>query len=338
MEQLLEYNDVLIKPKPSKVNSREEVNTKTILRTVLNSFIELDVPIIASPMKGIVGTELIKKLGELGGIGILHRFHTNKNGKPDVKKRAEELLELDESGVPYGLAIGLHGLDETLILDLVLEEAVSPKILCIDVANGYTEELIEASRAIFIELRKRQLPIALMAGNVVDVAGVRALSNAGVSLYRIGIGSGQLCTTRNKTGIGYPQLSAIMKIREDNWMGLIADGGIKTSGDAVKALAGGADAVMMGSMFAKTFESENTGVIYGMASKQLQEQFYGTLKSVEGISKEIKKEISLKDLVEDITWSIKSACTYVDAYSLAGLRRNAEFIKVSPYSIEENKL
>jgi len=330
MDRLLEYNDVLIKPIPSSVNSREGVSTSTSLPTNGKRVLRLGMPIIASPMKGIVGVNLIKELGELGGIGILHRFYKSQ------EERLSDLFELEASGVDYGIAIRLNHATDVPILDSIYSKELTPKILCIDTANGYIKQLRDYAQYISGELIKQDVILSLMAGNVVSFEGVHGLSVNGVALSRIGIGSGQLCTTRNKAGIGYPQLSALQELK-GKWWGLIADGGIKTTADIVKALGAGADAVMLGSMFAKTFESDNNGQIYGMASQELQDEFYGSYKSIEGISRKVEKTMPLKTLVDDISWSIRSACTYVNANNLAQLRKNTTFVYVGSHSIVEKE-
>lgn len=326
-----EYDDVLIEPILSSVNSREDVSTKSSIWLANGVKLELDVPIIASPMKGIVGTDLIIELGKLGGIGILHRFYK------DAFTHDMDISHLEDSGVPYGLAVGLDTYDGNIIIDRIIKGDIrNCKILCIDVANGYTEKLRNYTRYVSRLLSKR--PVAIMSGNVANYSGYKALIDSGANLVRVGIGSGQLCTTRNKTGIGYPQVSALLDIQahySGNALGIVADGGIKSTGDIVKALACGSDLVMIGSMFAKAFESDNNGVIYGMASQQLQDEFYGKVKSVEGISKIESKELPLEAIVDDIVWSIKSAGTYLDSRNLREIRKNAQFIVVGNNSIVE---
>jgi IMP dehydrogenase len=172
-----------------------------------------------------------------------------------------------------------------------------------------------------------------MSGNIASYVGAKRLFDAGATLIRTGIGSGQLCTTRMNTGIGVPQASAILDCsnKEDepsDWF-TVADGGIKNSGDAVKALALGADFVMLGSLFAKCLESDNNGKISGMASREFQEQFYGEVKkSVEGIQVEVQKSYYLNGFLNEFIWNMKSGFTYLNSKNIRELHKNAEFIGV----------
>jgi len=326
IEQGLEFDDVLIKPLVSQVNSRTEVDISRRIRLSNGSVFELQVPIIASPMKGIVGTELIIELARLGGLGILHRFYN------DEEERISDISTLERSGFPYGIAVSFN---DSLLKDII--DAIRNKrlkncsLICIDIANGNTNSYWCAVERLSKSLYDK--PVAIMAGNVATEEGARELYLAGADLIRTGIGSGQLCTTRNKTGIGVPQVTAIMNT--SRVANVVADGGLRTSGDIVKALASGADFVMLGSMLAKTKESDNNGRVYGMASKELQEQFYTAVKSVEGISKEVEKTTTLEEMINDISWSIKSACTYVNSRNIKDLQGNAQFIRVGSGSIVE---
>lgn len=318
----LEFDDVLILPRSSKIKSRREVD----ISVKLTSDFSLAVPIIASPMRGIVGTELIIELGKLGGLGILHRFFHSE------KERIQAVEILEKSKVPFGVAVGLDDFD-FLGKILRLSPTNTPlKVICLDVANGYLETVVKETEKIYDLVYELGLDILIIAGNVVTDDGIRDLYVNGADMVRVGIGSGALCTTRNKTGVGAPQISMLLNLdRHDAH--IISDGGIRNSGDIVKALASGADSVMIGSLLAQTKESDNNGTIYGMASEKLQAEFYGKPKSIEGIEKEVEKTTTLRELIEDISWCIKSACTYVDARNLAELKRKAVLIKTGTNSI-----
>lgn len=316
----LEFDDVLLLPNISQVNSRGDVD----ISVKFSENFSLDIPIIASPMRGIVGWELIEALGKLGGIGILHRFFD----APVTRVRSVNYLESKE--IPYGVAIGI---DDFAFLEALLENtSENLKIICVDVANGYTEELLKAVKRVSDRILSMGKNTMLMSGNVVTNVGVTSLVDSGADMVRVGIGSGALCTTRNKTGVGKPQMSTLLDLQEPSAF-IVSDGGIRNSGDIVKALGAGAHAVMIGSLLATTFESSNNGVIYGMASKQLQEQFYTDVKSIEGVSKRVNRTQPLEELIRDITWNIKSACTYVGAKNLFELRQKAVFTRTGYGSI-----
>jgi hypothetical protein len=183
-----------------------------------------------------------------------------------------------------------------------------------------------------------------MAGNVVTHKGAENLYAEGVDLIRVGIGSGMQCRTREQTGVGYPQLSAIddcskihrrekgYLIYKENipimdkapWI-TISDGGIINSGNAVKSLATGADACMLGTILGTTFESDHNGIIRGMASREHQLEVYGKVKSVEGTETSILKARSLEELITEWSYNIKSACTYMDAKNLTELKTNVNW-------------
>lgn len=316
-----ELSDLLLVPQPSSVNSRDNVNLSRSIGTFY-----LSTPIIASPMKGIVGTKLIKKIGELGGIGILHRFYS------DPMKRVNDFKELDTASIRFGVAVGLN--------DKFYQDAVifGASIICLDVANGYLDSVRKQTEEIanFIQSHGQSSTCLVMSGAVATHAGTKLLVAAGANLIRVGIGSGGLCTTRSNTGIGVPQATAIKDCSYAD-VSIVADGGIMTSGDAVKALALGADFLMIGSLFAKTYESDHDGEINGMASREFQEQFYGEVKkSVEGVQKNVIKNISLENLIKEFTWNMKSGFTYCNAINIDQLQRNAEFIVCGTNSIRKD--
>ena len=307
MKKGYEFDDVMLIPKLSTVESRDNVDTRVQLGPI-----RLDIPIIASPMKGIIGPRLIIELDRLGGLGILHRFYAE-----------DHILDLEEASqaTNWGAAIGL--LDD---YDYVLDYGCP--LLCIDVANGYLSSVASKVDEIATYIKNKGYNTLVMAGNVVTADGANSLDSAGADLIRVGIGSGSLCITRQVTGVGVPQLSAIMDCDDTECKYLVADGGIKSSGDIVKALAAGADVVMMGSHFAKAHESENGGKIYGMASRRLQEEYYHTVKSIEGVEKKVEKTDTLENIINELAWGIKSACTYLNANNLRELHMNVEFMEV----------
>jgi len=323
MEKALDFDDILLVPYNSDMTSRDEVD----LSVNLSSNLKLKFPIIASPMKGIISLSMIAILSEMGGIGIMHRFYdTDEEWKGDLdwcRSNAEN----------FGVSIKLDTPPNKVLWAL----NSGAKIICIDVANGYLEKVREVVRYVKDIRDSHKIQCLIMAGSVVTADGAKGLVEAGTDLVRVGIGSGNLCTTRIATGVGMPQLTAIRNCSGwiyssvDNnsryydskitYRYTVADGGIRNSGDIVKAIAFGADCVMIGSMFAKAYESSHNGIIYGMASRKLQEEYYHSVKSVEGIEQEVSKQVALSDMIEEICWDIKSACTYLDAPSISELKR-----------------
>jgi IMP dehydrogenase len=307
-----ELDDLLLVPRSSIVNSRNDVNLSVSVKKLT-----LFIPIIASPMKGIVGVELIEKIGLLGGIGIMHRFYNN------IWERYNDLDHLADSNIRFGVAVGL----DDVFYKEALEEGAS--IICLDVANGYLDSVVQATYGIsnYIYAHGHENSCLVMSGAVATYDGACALSNAGADLIRVGLGSGGLCTTRSNTGVGVPQASAIHNCSLVS-SSIVADGGIRTSGDGVKALALGADFLMIGSLFANCFESDHDGKIQGMASKEFQEQFYGEVKkSVEGVQQDAVKTVSLENLITEFIWNMKSGFTYCNAKNINELHQNSKFIK-----------
>jgi IMP dehydrogenase/GMP reductase len=344
LKESYDFDDVLLVPKVSSINSRKDIDTSIKIKNL-----ELQVPIIASPMKGIVSPELIINLSNYGGIGIMHRFYDS------TLKWKKDLDYIAKKANNFGVAIEINNNHYQYALDSGI------KILCVDVANGYLSSVREFCSKVksYIINNGYINQCLLMSGNVVTAEGAKALYTNGVDLIRVGIGSGGLCITRNVTGVGYPQLSAIMncagffkkyddslnsctlygRMKTSNYnYNVIADGGIRNSGDIVKALAAGADLVMIGSLFGKAKESSSNGIIYGMASARLQEEYYHGIKSVEGIEMEIKKDTTVLDIVNEISWGIKSACTYLNCRESRNLSKDAEFILIGQGSLKEYKI
>lgn len=322
----LDYDDVLVIPRMalSKVDSRSDVDTGV----QLTPNFRIEFPVIVSPMREIVDADFAIKVSNLGGLAVLHRMF-----KTDAEW-AVEISKVANSGANLAVAVGVNTLYQ-----FALDH--NPKIIVVDVANGYTRNVIEKCREIKNYIISHKLDTLLMAGNVVTSEGVANLASVGVDIVRVGIGGGALCSTRNITGIGCPQITALLeccdaKMEHRNVL-IISDGGIRNSGDVVKSIVAGADLTMAGSMFASTYESPAKDFITGMASKEIQEIMYDQIKSVEGIKKAVEKKYSLKELVDNITWGIKSAGTYLGASNLTGIWSNGAFVRTGINSIKNAK-
>lgn len=321
-----EFDDILLIPVNSDIESREEVD---ISNSVNAGYIKLEVPIMSSPMKGIASGELIYSLWQSGGLGFLHRFYDHPDGP------RKELESIQSGCYSYGASIGLNG--QPSYKELLNSLDYLPVVLCIDVANGYSERVVRHTEEVANYLYEESYcrGTLLMSGNVATKEGAQRLYDAGADLVRVGIGPGALCTTRNVTGVGVPQLTAIKDCSEVP-VSIVADGGIRNSGDIVKALAFGADFVMMGSVFAKTYESAHDGLIYGMASRRLQEEYYHSTRSIEGIEKRAEKLASTERLIEELAWGIKSAFTYLGVRNIEELHNSdIEYIEVSDSAIKK---
>lgn len=316
----LEFDDVLIRPIPSMVSSRDDVD----ISVRLSDDLTLKFPLIASPMVGVVDGKFAKKLSDLGGLAVIHRFYeTHEEKMEDI---ASNLSSDDNFGI--SIKIGQEGFENYLVYN--------PKILVIDTANGYTERLLQYTDKVKNYIVKGNYKTLLMAGNVATREGCQMLSNYGCDIIRVGIGGGSPCSTRNQTGIGVSSISSLLEC--SSMIGnskIVADGGIKNSGDFVKAIVAGADLAISGKLFGQCYEAPNKGTLYGMASRTHMNKMETEIKSVEGIDIPIKKQYSLAQFVSEFGYGIKSAGTYLNARSLEKIYINGEFIKVTDNAIKK---
>jgi IMP dehydrogenase len=315
MQEGLEFKDVLILPRVSNIKSRSEVDLSTNFSNNKVS-LQLGIPVFSAPMQGIITKELIYEMGMAGACGILHR------GYKSVGDWCRDIDWLASKNIPYGVSVGIG--DEHGIIDYSLKKGV--KVVCVDVANGYMMHLLKFITS--IEDKVHNAGALIMSGNVVSYPGAFNLHGFGTDLIRVGIGSGNLCTTRQNTGIGCPQLTAIQGCKDPSF-NLVADGGIKNAGDAMKAFCAGAKAIMIGSLLANCFESGHDGEIRGMASKEYQEEFYGLHKSIEGVVKQATKTVSTKDFLRDFAENLKSGCSYLGISKLSEAASVAEFMRIN---------
>jgi IMP dehydrogenase len=291
------FDDILMVPQYSEVISRSSVD----LKMNIGGYTWLDLPVIASPMDTVCEKDMAIEIAESGGIGIIHRFMSAKN----QIKMVEEVHNHNSSGLAVGAALSTNFIEEHV--DKLIKAGVS--MLLIDTANGHSKMAIDAVA------RLKSLvgnSVHIMAGNVATVEGYVALDSAGADSIRVGIGGGSMCTTRIVSGHGIPTLSSIINIREakDKFnlnAGIIADGGIRSTGDMVKAFAAGADAVMIGSMLAGTEEAP--GDLYfegdkkfksfrGMASKEANKD--KDIAVAEGISTKVSYKGNVQLILDDI--------------------------------------
>lgn len=327
------FDDVLLMPQHSDVMSRHDVDLSMTIGTGSRK-ISLHTPIISSPMDTVTDTEMCKALAEFGGIGIIHRFMSYEHQIAKTKV-------LNDENIGFGVAIASNNgyLDHAK----KLYEA-GARLLLIDTANGHSSYAINAVSSL-----RRELPdVHIMAGNVATNDGFSRLADAGADSIRVGIGGGSVCTTRIVSGHGVPTLASIKEVADhyDGECSIIADGGIRTSGDMVKAFAAGADAVMLGSMLAGTDESpgelfETNGSVVkhfrGMASAEAQVHFAGKLSVAEGVSTTIPHKGSVKNIIDQIRGGLGSGCSYSGAHKLSMLNSIAQFVPVSPLSVNESK-
>mgnify|MGYP003653811860 CR=1 FL=1 len=321
-KEAVSFDDVLLVPQYSDIESRSEVN----INSDLDDNITLHLPVISSPMDTITELTMAKEMSRAGGLGIIHRYNTIQEQATMVQEAVVDLVDHPAA------AIGVTGDYLKRAKALVTSGA---EILCIDVAHGHHAMMKKALKELKAEFGHT---VHIMAGNVGTLEGLNALAEWGADSVRCGIGGGSICSTRLVTGHGVPTLQNIIDCaRSHHDVKIIADGGIKKSGDIVKALAAGADFVMVGSMFAGTTETpgqvftSQSGKKYkvyrGMASKDAQTDWRGKSSTPEGISTTVPFRGSVKHVLRDITGGIKSGLSYTGARNLLELRTKAEFIK-----------
>jgi len=328
-EIYLDFDDVMIVPKFSELNSRSQVNLeKEFIFTNKVSKIPIKwtgVPIIAANMDTTGTFEVYKVLSKYKMLTAMNKFYTLQDYEDAIKRGIG--LNPDYFMVSTGISI-----DNYNNLVAILQK-IPCRWICIDVANGYMSSFFNFCKLVRVKFPDK----IIVAGNVVTPEMVeKLLHEADVDIVKIGIGPGSACLTRMKTGVGIPQFTAINKCRNNY---IISDGGIKTPGDMVKAFGAGADFVMMGGAFAG--HDENPGEIveengekyklfYGMSSKHAMVKYYGKMndyRASEGTVLKIKYNGKLEDTVNDYLGGLRSACTYTNSPTLKDFPKNVEFIR-----------
>jgi len=320
----LTYDDVLLVPQYSDIKSRREINIGNTFpgpyATVL-----LDLPIIASPMDTISESQMGTAMWQLGGLAIIHRYNT-------VERQATLVDEvIVGSNGNVAAAIGASG--DYLNRATALYDA-GARILCVDVAHGHhvlMKEALHELRSVFGQA------IHIMAGNVATLEGYNDLVDWGADSVRCNIGGGSICSTRIQTGHGVPGLQTIINCAKSNRRApIIADGGLRNAGDIVKALAAGADFVMLGSVLAGTDETPGDVIntrkgkfksYRGMASNDAQVEWRGKTSSVEGIATTVPCKGPVKNVLEELARGIRSGFSYSGARSIKELQSKAQFIR-----------
>jgi len=326
-EKALCFDDILLVPQYSEVKSRKDIDA---------SMHGYEFPIVSSPMDTVTEWPMAVAIANQGGIGLIHRYMN----KSDQLMQLDAAIKSTYNKSNIGIAISaLDVLDSQYILDAI---NIGAKWFCIDTANGHGESCIRA-----VKTFKYYYPeVNLMAGNVSTAKGFETLSRMGADAVRVGIGGGATCTTRIVSGHGVPTLQSIIDCyewkKETNSKTLIvADGGIKNSGDIVKAFAAGSDLVMLGSMLAGTEETPGDIIngfkhFRGMASAEAQLDWRGEVSVAEGISTMIPCKGSVINIFNEILDGIGSGCSYSGTHTLKELADQAFYIEVSPLSRAES--
>jgi IMP dehydrogenase len=330
-DKALTFDDVLLMPKKLEMRSRRDPN----LKTKFTKNHEIDIPMIAANMDTVTEAPMAIAMNEMGGVGILHRFM-------DVEGQIEEVKKMKEAGLKIiSASVGVNK-DWKERASALVDAGVN--VITIDIAHGHSVAMLETMEAL-----KKEFPkVDIVAGNVATPEAVRDLVAAGADAIKVGIGPGSMCTTRIITGCGVPQLTAIATcavVCKELGVPLIADGGIKTSGDIVKALSAGADSVMLGSLLSGTIESpgeikSGKKLYRGMASKSAQNSWRGgvpTGMAAEGESTFVNVKGHVTDVVHELCGGLRSGMTYLNAQEVSEICENAEFMQMSAAGVGESR-
>jgi len=335
-KEAVTYDDMLMVPQYSDITSRSEVDIGSNL-----GHREFSLPVIASPMDTVSETEMALAMSRAGGLAVLHRY----NSIGEQQKMAHEVINSIDWAGQVAAAIGVTG-DYFERAEALL--AAGTDILCVDVAHGHHALMKKALEALKQEYDN---DVHIMAGNVCTLEGVNDLADWGADSIRCNIGGGSICSTRMVTGHGLPGLQTIFDCaRTDRDVSIIADGGIRNSGDIVKALAAGADFVMCGSLLAGTTESPgqivaNPGNGFrgfpvkeyrGMASKDAQLDWRNKSSTPEGVASYIPYKGSVQDILSDLEGGIRSGFSYTGARSLRELQHKVEWARQTSAGTQES--
>jgi len=338
--QHLTYDDVLIVPAYSEVRSRSLCDTTTVFTSKHGYDLEvkLKIPVIAANMDSICGYEMADFLDSIGAAGIIHRYMP-----------VEDTIKIINASKMKNLFLSVGTLDNDRDrIDAILkyaggyEESQYGKVhICVDIAHGHSIMMKETVQYI----REKGFPNLLIGGNVATQEATMDLVSWGCDVVKVGVGPGAVCSTRTKTGVGMPQLTAVNNCSYYHDVQVIADGGFKTAGDFAKALGIGAKACMTGSLFAgcdytPQWRYDEDIINYrGMASAEAQKAYKGKFSNAEGVSAYVKNKGlgSTEKVINEIREGIKSSMAYVGAFNLQEFRDKANFILVTGNTLLENK-
>ena len=328
----LDFKDVLIRPKRSTLGSRSEVSLERTFKFVNSGQSWTGIPIMTSNMDTTGTFEMYDVLSQYKMLTCFHKHYTysefhHKNTKSKLNREY------------YCLSTGIGDHDWEKLQQIT--ELLDPKFICIDVANGYSAKFLDFVK----KVRAKYPDKILIGGNIVTREMVEELTlNGGLDICKIGIGNGSVCTTRIQTGIGYPQLSAVIEC-SDAAHGIkshiISDGGVTCAGDVAKALGGGADFIMSGSLFAGHEESAGETIeidgkkykeFYGMSSSNAMEKYHGGVakyRSAEGKCVRVAYKGNVEDTIQSILGGVRSTMTYIGAHRLKDLPKCTTFIRVN---------
>ena len=341
IKEALTFDDVTLAPNYSEILPFE-ADTKTVLSKNLT----LEIPLLSSAMDTVTESKMAIAIAKEGGIGVIHR-------NLDIKKQIFEIKKVKSKKLKVGAAVGA-GPKEILRAEAILKEKVD--LIVVDTAHGHTKKVAEIIKKI---KKKKSNKTTLCAGNIATAEAAKFLAKLGVDIIKVGIGPGSICTTRLVAGIGVPQLTAIIDVKKgvkNKKVTIISDGGIKFSGDIAKALAAGADAVMIGSLFAGTVETpgkllKKNGQLYksfrgmgsvgamnkGSADRYFQKIQKDSSKYVpEGVEGLVKFKGNVNNIIYKLIGGLKSSMGYLGSKKIIHLRKKPKFVKITKAGFYES--
>ena len=341
IKEALTFDDVTLMPRYSEVLP-SDVDTSI----KLTKFLRLKIPLLSSAMDTVTESKMAIAMGKAGGLGVIHR-------NLDINKQVLEIKKVKKHKLKVGAAVGA-GLNEFKRAEAILKENVD--MIVVDTAHGHTKKVSEIIR--FIK-KKKNKKTALCAGNIATAEAAKFLYKLGVDIIKVGIGPGSICTTRLVAGIGVPQLSAILNVRngvKNKNIKIISDGGIKYSGDLAKAFAAGADAVMIGSLFSGTEETpgklikkggklfksfRGMGSVGAMNKGSADRYFQSKQKDVskyvpEGVEGLAKYKGKVGNIIYKLIGGLRSSMGFLGSKQIKFLRHKPQFVKITKAGFYES--
>ena len=336
----LTFDDVTLVPQYSSVLPSETVTVTKLARNL-----NLKIPLMSSAMDTVTESKMAIAISKSGGMGIIHR-------NLSIEEQVREVKKVKKNNYLVGAAIGVSPKDLERAKEL---SKVNTDLIVIDTAHGHTQKVLEMIR----KIKKKLKTCTLCVGNIATGKAAKFLADSGVDIVKVGIGPGSICTTRLVAGIGVPQLSAVIQVKKalKNYKTkIISDGGIKFSGDIAKAIAAGADAVMIGSLFSGTIESpgkifKHKGKLFknfrgmgsvgamsvGSADRYYQKKFKNVSKYVpEGVEGIVRFKGPVDKIIYNLVGGLKSSMGYLGAKTIQDLQKKGEFVKITKAGFYES--
>ena len=340
IKEALTFDDVLLLPRYSDI-----LPTNTDIQTILSKNLTLKVPFMSAAMDTVTESKMAAAIGKSGGVGVIHR-------NLSIKKQIQEIKHVKKLNIKVGAAVGTNKEDYLRASQLV-DSGVD--LIVVDTAHGHSRKVLNT----LSKLKKICKKIPICIGNIATGEAAIKLYNSGADIVKVGIGPGSICTTRMIAGIGVPQLTAIMEVKaslKNKNIKIISDGGIKFSGDLVKAIAAGADCIMMGSIFAGTDESPGKkfkigkkfykyyrgmgsigAMSAGSSNRYFQKNYSDKSKFIpEGVEGRVSYKGKISKIIHQLQGGLRSSMGYIGARNLSEIKKHAKFIKITKAGFYES--